>query len=458
MPKQTIRFANVWRSTPMASGYDANIRSVATRRRFALVWLALFFTCVSARAADRVDPNTLTGKLIMGYQGWFDCPGDGTKLGWGHWMAGSDPAIDMLPDMSEFAAAERCPSSMKTAEGHSVDLFTDQDLATVEKHFDWMEQYGLDGIALERFAVALLMPEVLKGRDRVLENVRRAAEDHGRVFFVMYDLSGLKSANLPAVVQDWDRLQREGLTRSSAYQRHRGHPVLAIWGLGFSGRDLSPEQAETLLDGLLRVSEPYGGVTFLGGLPTYWRTRDHDASPNPGWERVWRRLGVLSPWSVGRFTDDAGADAYHRAVVKPDMAAARELGVDYMPVVFPGYSRANGARVSRPPGKATFNATPRRCGRFYWRQVSDALGAGASMLFGAMFDEVNEGTAMFKILAETAQEPVLGIPPQTSFVALDADGCRLPSDWYLRLAGAATKALHGGARPSPELPLQLPPN
>ena len=30
------------------------------------------------KAADTVDPSTLTGKLIMGYQGWFNCPGDGT--------------------------------------------------------------------------------------------------------------------------------------------------------------------------------------------------------------------------------------------------------------------------------------------------------------------------------------------------------------------------------------------
>jgi hypothetical protein len=31
------------------------------------------------KAADTVDPSTLTGKLIMGYQGWFNCPNDGTS-------------------------------------------------------------------------------------------------------------------------------------------------------------------------------------------------------------------------------------------------------------------------------------------------------------------------------------------------------------------------------------------
>jgi hypothetical protein len=34
------------------------------------------------RTAASVDRSTLTGKLIMGYQGWFNCPGDGTTVGW----------------------------------------------------------------------------------------------------------------------------------------------------------------------------------------------------------------------------------------------------------------------------------------------------------------------------------------------------------------------------------------
>jgi len=41
----------------------------------------------------------------------------------------------------------------------------------------------------------------------------------------------------------------------------------------------------------------------------------------------------------------------------------------------------------------------------YWRQVYDALGAGATMLYGAMFDEVNEGTAMFKMLPMPQERP-----------------------------------------------------
>ncbi len=60
------------------------------------------------------------------------------------------------------------------------------------------------------------------------------------------------------------------------------------------------------------------------------------------------------------------------------------------------------------------------------------------MIFGAMFDEVDEGTAMFKTVANSANLPV-----EARYVALDADGCTLPSDWYLTLAGNVGRLLRG---------------
>ena len=138
------------------------------------------------------------------------------------------------------------------------------------------------------------------------------------------------------------------------------------------------------------------------------------------------------------------------------MAEARRIGVDYMPVVFPGFCWANLMHALHEDDKATFNQIPRCCGRFYWLQVFDTLSAGATMIYGAMFDEVDEGTAMFKILPSAKDAAVTGVPPKTFFVTLDADGCRLPSDWYLRLAGAATKALHEHRVPTADLPFPLP--
>ena len=92
----------------------------------------------------------------MGYQGWFACPGDVARLGWGHWTRGTDPAVDMLPDVAEFSAGERCPTRMRTADGHPVELFSSYNPATVERHFAWMQQYGLDGVALQRYTTDVI--------------------------------------------------------------------------------------------------------------------------------------------------------------------------------------------------------------------------------------------------------------------------------------------------------------
>jgi hypothetical protein len=61
-----------------------------------------------------VDDSTLTGKLIMGYQGWFACPGDGhPRAGWVHWFARNSASagtttVDMLPDVGDLDKDERC--------------------------------------------------------------------------------------------------------------------------------------------------------------------------------------------------------------------------------------------------------------------------------------------------------------------------------------------------------------
>ena len=60
------------------------------------------------------------------------------------------------------------------------------------------------------------------------------------------------------------------------------------------------------------------------------------------------------------------------------------------------------------------------------------------MVYGAMFDEVDEGTAMYKLAPTAAQ-----LPAQGTFVPLNIDGYNLGSDWYLRLADQAGKMLRG---------------
>jgi hypothetical protein len=70
------------------------------------------------------------------------------------------------------------------------------------------------------------------------------------------------------------------------------------------------------------------------------------------------------------------------------------------------------------------------------------------MIYNAMFDEVDEGTAMYKLTPTKAMAPVDG-----KTLTLDADGYKLPSDWYLRLAGEASKVLRGDLKLSEEMPI-----
>jgi hypothetical protein len=395
----------------------------------------------------QVEATTLDRKLLFGYQGWFGCPGDGSPLGaWEHWFERGEPAgaetlnVDMWPDVAELAADERCDSPLTLPGGRTAQLYSAYNPRTVERHFRWMRDYDLPGVFLQRFTVHLDTPAVQGFRDGVAQNVRAAAESNGRVFALMYDISGHPRES---VVQDLERdwvhiVDTLGLTDSSRYLRHNDRPLLAIWGFGFRDRPLTPEQGAELVDFFKNHPDPRYRVTLMGGVPARWRTLTRDSQTNPKWAAVYRSFDVISPWTVGRYRSEPEVDGFYADVVAGDLAETRRLGIGYLPVLFPGFSWHNLS------GRAPFNPIPRRGGRFYWRQVERALGAGNTMLYGAMFDEVDEGTAMFKVAA-TARDA----PTEAPIVTLDIDGEALPSDWYLRLARETQKRLYRQRAPRP---------
>jgi hypothetical protein len=112
-----------------------------------------------------------------------------------------------------------------------------------------------------------------------------------------------------------------------------------------------------------------------------------------------------------------------------------------MPVIFPGFSWQNLQKSGKP------NQIPRLGGEFLWRQAYNAKMAGATVLKIAMFDELDESTAVMKVVSRRDQAPEQGF-----WLTLDADGLDLPSDWYLRLAGEITRMFHGELEPDPKLP------
>jgi hypothetical protein len=396
-------------------------------------------SAAASQQRSAVDATTLSHKLLFGYQGWFGCPDDGSPLArWQHWFRSGQTAgaatlrVDMWPDLSELPVGEQCRTPLTLPDGRPAVLYSAYRPAAVDMHFRWLEEYELPGVFLQRFTPGLDRDATRDFRDTVARNVRAAAEAHGRVFALMYDISGHRPQTLVEdVKRDWaymvDTLR---ITESPRYLHHNGRPLLAIWGFGFVDRPATPTEASELIAFFRNHFDPRYRVTLLGGVPARWRTLTNDSKAEPEWAHVYRSFDVISPWTVGRFRDDDGVERFYREHVATDLIETRRAGLEYMPVTFPGFSWRN----MNPD--AGFNQIPRRGGRFFWRQVEQALASGATMLFSAMFDEVDEGTAMFKI-ASTARDAPAGV----TTVTLDADGEPLPSDWYLQLAREAQKRL-----------------
>ncbi len=381
-----------------------------------------------------VDASTIWHKHLLGYQGWFATTNDGSpQKSWIHWFRNNaawatNATVDFWPDISELDPDELTATAMTLPGGAPARLYGAYKPKTVLRHFKWMRDAGIDGVMLQRFSSELGNTALCAWRNQVACNVRAGAEAYGRVFNIMYDISGQNETTLVTDLQnDWNYLVNTlRLTGSARYLRHKGKPVVTIWGLGFSDRIGTAAQAQQLITWFKAA-----GVTVMGGVPTNWRTLTSDSKTNAEWATVYRSFDILSPWSVGRYSSDTGADNFRANYIAPDLADCAARGIVYIPVVWPGFSWKN-------LNGGALNAIPRNGGRFYWRQVYNAIAAGAPALYGAMFDEVDEGTAMFKLAPTSAQ-----LPAQGTFVPLNIDGETLPSDWYLRLAGEATRMLRG---------------
>lgn len=376
-----------------------------------------------------VDTSTLTGKVMTGYQGWFACEGDGAERGWVHWtkrrgpLAPGNAKIDLWPDVSELSPEEKFATDFRHADGAVAHVFSSYQKPTVLRHFGWMRDYGIDGAFVQRFAADLRDPRVLRHANTVLSHAREGAHLAGRAYAVMYDLSGLRAGRIGEVMDDWRALrERMNPEKDAQYLRHRGKPVVAVWGIGFSdGRAYTLAECRQLVE-FLKAD----GCTVMLGVPTYWRERKNDAVADPALHELLQLADIVSPWTVTRYRDIPGVRRHAERVLTPDLAWCRSHGLDYLPVVFPGFSWHN--MKGAPLGDI-----PRQGGRFLWAQFAAAKRAGAEMIYVAMFDEVDEGTAIFKC-TDT-------VPPQDGSAFLGLEG--LPSDHYLRLTGQGAKMLRG---------------
>jgi len=417
---------------------------------------------ISVQAQSKHSPAsnfpTYEGRVMCGYQGWFRAEGDGSGEGWTHYssergeLSAATLHPDFWPDIAEYE--KTYPTGLTNQDGTTARVFSSWDQSTTDLHFKWMQQYSIDGVFVQRFFSGLRTPEDRKKSRVVLEHAMAASQKYGRAFAVMYDLSGLhdQGEDCSAIIQDWKELVDELKTTSQPtnnYLYHRGKPLVVIWGLGFPDRGYNIRDIgiDKVID-FLKHDPQYGGCSVMLGVPTYFRELKIDTNPDPYLHQLIESADIVMPWMVQRFTPlvhqfDA---ARYKEEVKADIAWCAERHVDYVPCVYPGFSWYNMHGHGQGDNSMIYplNQTPREKGRFYWQLISEAVDAKAKMLYVAMFDEMDEGTAIFKC----SNHPPAGVK------LCDYEG--VPTDHYLWLTGEAGKMLRGEIPFTTQMPARSP--
>lgn len=394
--------------------------------------LALVAPAQTRHSASTAYPS-YKGLIMAGYQGWFHSPREGQLL----YPDPSKISIDMWPDVSEYEKTYE--TGLKHADGTKARFFSADDKSTVDLHFKWMKEYGLDGVFMQRFFNSARPGNSRKVQTAILANALEAASKYRRAIAVMYDLSGMKKAgeDCSQLIADWkylvDSVKVTNQKGEKTYLFHRGKPLVVIWGVGFPDRpyDIRNIGLERFMD-FLKNDPVYGGCSVMLGVPTFWRDLNADCVHDPYLHELIRSADLIMPWMVQRFSPLLHNDMdRYRDVILADMKWCRENNVDYVPCVCPGFSWHNLSVRQFPDDIKPVGSIPRQGGRFYWQQLSTAILAGAEMIYVAMFDEVNEGTAIFKISDN----------PPVHETALFAGNDGKPSDHYLWLTGEASLML-----------------
>lgn len=384
------------------------------------------------------------GKSVAGYQAWFTA--GSLTSGWLHWNSNTSGApgpntshFEVCPDISEYPEAVLKPTNLAPmGNGTPFKLFTSSEQSVMDVHMKWMKDYGIDGVAVQRF-LNNIGGSIIKSPNAPILKIKQAAETNQRIFYICYDTSsGLADTWDDVIKMDWVyNVEQNDLTKSPAYAKVGNKPVVQIWGLGFASDGKNPgTSAEAIA--LIEFLQSRG-CYVIGGVPRGWRTNNGDArGPSQAlpinqesYENVYVKLNMISPWMPGRIRDNTSADNLYNTVMIPDKSYCDARNIQYMPVNHPGFawSQWNNGDV---------NPTPRNAGEFMWRQSINIKKLGVQNMYFAMFDEYDEGTAIMKNATDWSM-----IPTNQYFLTSSADGLWCSSDFQLRVAGASVQLLKG---------------
>ena len=409
-------------------------------------------------APDAVVYKSYKNLVLAGYQGWFTAKGDAsgtdmwihcgdTKGDWQMFMPGHC-SIEFFPSMGEYVKSY--PTGFTSLNGTTAMMFSSQDYETVDLHFKWMQQYGIDGVVVQRFL------EAVKGypwMDTVLDHIVKAAKKYNRAFCIMYDLSGLQNANdVQVIVDDWNKINSKYRFSDPAYCPtylwERGLPVVGLWGAAFVDMKGTPEHFTQLMDRLAGLDGKFGKLSYLLGTSFYWHRGTGEAESFASWERVYKKATIISPWAVGRYSDETSFNGV-KAMIQEDRNWCKVNDVLYAPVVFPGFSWHN---LQLNNSVQPYDQIPRKEGTFYWSQIAYHLQNEANMLYVAMFDEMDEGTCIFKCTTqEDTPSNATESKPEGRFLSYE-----IADDLYLFLTGEAGKWLKGEVQHGTTPPVYVP--
>jgi len=135
---------------------------------------------------------------------------------------------------------------------------------------------------------------------------------------VEYDVSGGNSSQgsvANEVLADYNS-NIKPYTSSSAYIHEGGKPVVMAFGIAYTDFALAASDAENLIN-QMRSAGAYFGI----GTPTNWASL---ISSNSAWSPVLKAANLISPWTVGAYSD-GGYPEYHNGTQTSDAQYANPL-------------------------------------------------------------------------------------------------------------------------------------
>ena len=405
---------------------------------------------VEAPPPDFATPtplNNLIGKGVTGYQAWFRADGSS----WHHWQSSSGaPApgnvtVEIWPaGFEDYRAngASLRDTGFTMPDGNTAQLFNSRDRNIIRTQIKWMQEAGIDGAAPQRFygdgVGGSTFATDTGDSPTHLTMIRDAAEEFGRIFYVMYDMTGTGSRNQETVLRqmrlDWIyNVENKGLLNSPNYAQADGKPVVCIWGI--HAIESTDSNRYPKIETTIQLIQWFRnrGYYVIGGIPDdeFW-TRSGRG------REMYSLIDMISPWYIGRDVHSqilAGRLSSGMDFCRENLRSwAYNTPIEFMPTVWPGFAWTNMSGNSGVP-----NSMPRNAGQHIWTQIREYLNRDTTntirSIYLAMFDEYDEGTNWMK-----AGVDYFDIPLSQYFQTLSADGIWLSSDYYMRMAKVSIEA------------------